>query len=156
MKKRDYVTGKELTDKQWEQIAPLLPEPIQSSKGGQKRAPNRACLEGILWICRTGARWCDMPERYPSGSTCWRRMNEWQEQDLWTDIWHKLLGTLDARGRLNWDEVFADGTFASAKKGEPESVKQSAGKEQSLWWWQMVRAYLSGLSLLPQRPMRLN
>ena len=94
MKKRAYVTGKELTDKQWEQIAPLLPELVQSSKGGQKRAPNRACLEGILWICRTGARWRYMPERFPSGSACWRRKNEWQEQGLWTDIWHKLLGTL--------------------------------------------------------------
>ncbi len=131
MKKRDYVTGKELTDKQWKQIAPLIPEPIQSRKGGQKRVPNRACLEGILWICRTGARWCDMPERFPSGSTCWRRLNEWQEQNRWTDIWQKLLGILDARGRLKWDEVFADGTFASAKKGALKSAKQSGEKEQS-------------------------
>ncbi len=48
MKKRDYATGKELTDKQWEQIAPLLPKPVQSRKGGQKRASNKACLEGVL------------------------------------------------------------------------------------------------------------
>ncbi len=46
-----------------------------------------------------------------------RGMNEWQDQDLRTAIWRKLLGTLDARGRLNWDEVFADGTLRRQKKG---------------------------------------
>ena len=34
MKKRTYITGKELTDKQWSKIEQLLPEPIQSRKGG--------------------------------------------------------------------------------------------------------------------------
>ena len=45
-----------LTDKQWEQIAPLLPVLPKSKKGGHPWAPNRPCLEGILWILRTGAR----------------------------------------------------------------------------------------------------
>lgn len=34
MKKRTYTTGKELTDKQWTKFEPLIPEPIQSRKGG--------------------------------------------------------------------------------------------------------------------------
>lgn len=152
MEKRTYKIGRELTDKQWKILEPLFPEVVNSPKGGQKRASNRACLEGILWLLRTGARWRDIPDRFPSGSTCWRRMQEWQEQDLWTDIWQRLLGMLDAKGRLKWDEVFADGTFSPAKKGVKVSERPNAGREQSLWWWQMVRAYLSGLSLLPQRP----
>ena len=152
MEKRTYKTGRELTEKQWKILEPLFPEVVNSPKGGQKRASNRACLEGILWLLRTGARWRDIPDRFPSGSTCWRRMQEWQEKDLWTDIWQRLLGMLDAKGRLKWDEVFADGTFSPAKKGVNVSERPNAGREQSLWWWQMVRAYLSGLSLLPQRP----
>lgn len=154
MQKRIYKTGKELTDKQWKILEPLFPEPVQSRKGGQRRASNRACLEGILWVLRTGARWQDIPERYPSGSTCWRRLQEWQEADILVDVWQKLLGTLDEKGRLKWDEVFADGTFSPAKKGAKTSVRPNGGREQSLWWWQMVRAYLSALSLLPQRPMK--
>ena len=134
MKKRTYITGKELTDKQWSKIEPLLPEPTQSRKGGQHRAPNRACLEGILWILRTGAPWSDMPERFPSGITCWRRMTEWQAKDVWIDIWRTFLGLLDSKGRLKWDEVFADGTFAPAKKGATRSTKRSVGREQKLWW----------------------
>ena len=155
MRKRTYKVGRELTNKQWTILEPLLPNPFASTKGGQKRAPNRACLEGILWVLRTGARWQDILDRFPSGSTCWRRMQEWQEIGLWEDIWQKLLSELDAKGRLKWEEVFADGTFSPAKKGVKASERPNAGREQSLWWWQMVRAYLSGLSLLPQRPMNL-
>ena len=154
MQKRIYKTGKELTDKQWKILEPLFPEPVQSRKGGQRRASNRACLEGILWVLRTGARWQDIPERYPSGSTCWRRLQGWQEADILVDVWQKLLGTLDEKGRLKWDEVFADGTFSPAKKGAKTSARPNGGREQSLWWWQMVRVYLSALSLLPQRPMK--
>ncbi len=50
MQKRAYLTGVELTDDQWSKIEPLLPQPRQSRKGGQTKAPNRACLEGILWV----------------------------------------------------------------------------------------------------------
>ena len=53
MKKSVYITGEKLTDKQWLKIEPLLPAPVQSRMGGQRRAPNRASLEGILWVLRT-------------------------------------------------------------------------------------------------------
>ena len=112
MQKRSYSVGRELTDEQWNILKPLFPEPVNSSKGGQKRAPNRACLEGILWILRTGARWKDIPDRFPSGSTCWRRLQEWQDADLLVDIWQKLLGTLDEKGRLKWEEVWFNRTIA--------------------------------------------
>ncbi len=30
---------------------------------------------------RSGARWQDLPEKYPHPSTCWRRLRDWEEQD---------------------------------------------------------------------------
>jgi transposase len=45
-----------LTDEQWERIAPLLPEHAPSPKGGRPWADDRDCLEGILWLLRSGAR----------------------------------------------------------------------------------------------------
>jgi hypothetical protein len=73
----------ELTDEQWEKIAPLLPEPHASPWGGPKPIPNCPCCEGILWILQTGARWKDLPKQYPSPSTCWRRLRDWEDQDVW-------------------------------------------------------------------------
>jgi len=154
MEKRSYKTGRELTEKQWKIIGPMLPEPAVSAKGGQKPADNRACLEGILWLLRSGARWKDIPAEFPSGATCWQRFKSWEESGVLVDIWQKILGTLDEKGRLKWDEVFADGTFSPAKKGVSRSAKPNAARARSLWWWQMVRAYLSACSLLPRRPTR--
>jgi transposase len=51
----------ELTNEQWEKIAPLLPEFKLSPRGGPKPTPNRPCFEGILWMLRTRARWKDLP-----------------------------------------------------------------------------------------------
>src|SRR3954468_15936600 len=52
----------ELTDAQWEQIAPLLPP--QKPRAGRPAEDDRQVLHGMLWILRTGAPWEDLPARY--------------------------------------------------------------------------------------------
>ena len=130
-----------LTDAQWAHIEPLLPPLPKRKKGGRPWTPNRPCLEGILWILRTGARWQDLPDQYPSPSTCWRRLQWWEEHDVWLDIWRAFLGTLDARKQLNWEEAFADGSFAPAKKGGLPLAGISGGKARSGWWWSTVKVF---------------
>jgi transposase len=141
-----------LNDWQWEIIQPLLPP---ATGFGRPRADDRLVLEGILWVLRSGARWRDLPERYPSASTCWRRLRDWEEEDLWLQIWRVFLSALDAQGRLNWDEVFMDGSFASAKKGGSAWVKPNVAKVQSGWWWQTARVYLWEADSLAPRPRKL-
>jgi transposase len=140
-----------LTEKQWKLIEPLLPLLPKSKKGGRPWAPNRAVLEGILWVLRTGARWQDLPDKYPSPSTCWRRLQQWEEQDVWLEIWRAFLGTLDERGQLDWSEAFVDGSFAPAKKGglglahlpwRAVPGRPSGGKAQSGWWWSTAKVFL--------------
>lgn len=106
-----------LRDEQWKKIEPLLPEFPRSPKGGPKPRDNRDCFEGILWVLRSGARWKDLPRTYPSASTCWRRLRDWEECDVWLTLWRTFLSELDEQGRLNWEQVFADGSFAPAKRG---------------------------------------
>ena len=67
-------SGPLLTEAQWKKIAPLLPKPPRQRKGGRPWIENRRVLEGILWILRSGARWQDLPEKFPHPSTCWRRL----------------------------------------------------------------------------------
>ena len=141
----------ELTDEQWAKIEPLLPTAQHSPQGGRHRISNRRCFEGILWVLRSGARWKDLPEQYPSPSTCWRRLRDWEEQDVWLNVWRQFLGKLDEQGRLDWEETFADGSFASAKKGATPSEKPNVARVRSGWWWQAARVFLWEFNS-PRRP----
>jgi transposase len=131
-----------LTDGQWLKIEPLLPQLRSGKRGGRPWADSRRVLEGILWIARNGARWQDLPSAYPSPSTCWRRLRDWEEREVWLRIWRTFLGELNRKGRLDWSEAFIDGSFASAKKGALESERPSGARAQSGWWWSMARVFL--------------
>jgi transposase len=134
--------GVRLTDKQWEKLEPLLPPVPTRQRGGRPVIGHRAVLDGILWVLKTGARWRDLPDEYPSPSTCWRRLQQWEEQGVWLRIWRAFLGQLDERGRLDWENVFIDGSFAPAKKGGLTSEPPRGGRAQSSWWWSTARVFL--------------
>jgi transposase len=136
------ATTQYLTDEQWARIEPLLPTENPGPKGGRPLASNREVLEGILWILRTGAPWKDLPPKYPSSSTCWRRLKRWTEEDVWLQIWRTFLSQLDTDGLLDWQEAFIDASFAPAKKGAPQSGKPRGGKARSGWWWSTARVFL--------------
>src|ERR1039457_2792236 len=153
MKKRQKL----LSDEQWELIGPLFPEPRRRKDNrGRPWAENRACLEGILWVLQTGAAWRFLPEEYPSPSTCWRRLKQWEEEGIWLNAWRALLGALDAEGLLKWDEALLDGSFAPAKKGARPSVKPSAARERSGWYWETVKVSVPRAKGRPrQKPKRV-
>ena len=124
-----------LTNEQWELIEPLLPVPKRRKDNrGRPWASNRACLEGILWVLRTGAPWRFLPAQYPSPATCWRRLRQWEEKGVWLDAWRALLGVLDGEGLFKWEESFLDGSFAPAKKGAPQSARPSVARARSGWY----------------------
>ena len=133
----------QLTDEQWLLIADLFPDEPPSEQGGRPRCSARECFEGILWVLRTGARWKDLPAHFPSPPTCWRRLKAWTEAGLWRTAWALLLRKLDRRGRIQWEEAIADGTFSSAKKGVNASAKPSAARGPRPWSSAMATAFLS-------------
>jgi len=145
LSKGDFSMAKErwkLTDRQWKKVEPLLPKPPKSKKGGRPWADNRKVFEGILWVLRTGAPWADLPKEYPSPSTCWRRLRDWEEQDVWLTIWRAFLAELDEKGQLDWSEAFIDGSFAPAKKGATASARPSGARARSGWWWLTAKVFL--------------
>ena len=32
-----------------------------------------------------------LPDKFPSPSTCWRRLKQWEDEDLWLEAWRALL-----------------------------------------------------------------
>ena len=51
-----------LTEQLWKRLQPLIPTPARRCRfPGGRRVDNRAVLEGILFVVRTGIRWNDLP-----------------------------------------------------------------------------------------------
>ncbi|WP_363321572.1 IS5 family transposase [Polycladomyces subterraneus] len=105
----------ELTDQQWKIIEPLIPP--RKPGAGRPPADPRKTLNGILYVLKTGCPWADMPRKYGSPTTCWRRLHQWTEDGTWERIWKALLSQLDAQSKIEWAQAFLDGSFVPSKKG---------------------------------------
>jgi transposase len=103
----------------WKAIAPLLPEHTPSPKGGRPPVPNRACLEGIIFVLKSGIPWQLLPTELGdgSGSTCWRRFHAWTQLGVWPELHRRLLRMLGRRGRINLERAVIDSASMRALKG---------------------------------------
>ena len=123
----------ELQEEQWALIEPLLPKlPRRADGRGRPRCEDRAVLNGILWILRSGARWKDLPDRFPSYQTCHRRFQHWVRDGTLARVLQALAEDVQERGGLDLSECFIDGTFIVAKKGGRAVGKTKRGKGTQL------------------------
>ena len=104
----------ELTDAQWEQIAPLLPP--QKPRTGRPAEDHRQVLNEMLWILRTGAPWADLPARYGAVGTVSSRFYRWRQAGVFDRVLRCLQAQADARGDLDWDLHFVDATVVRANQ----------------------------------------
>ena len=133
-----------LTDAQWQRIAPLLPKPRRRKDGrGRPRRDPREVLDGVLWILRTGAQWADLPDRYPPYQTCHRYFQQWTRDGTLKRILRALAEDLYERGAIDLSEAFIDGTFAGAKKGASPSERRSGARGPRSWQSQTAMVFLS-------------
>ena len=134
----------ELNDAQWEIIESLIPQPARRDDGkGRPRRDDRQILNGILWILRSGARWQDMPPRFPPYQTCHRRFQEWVSAGVLRQMLEALAEDLRSRGKLDLAECFIDATFVAAKKGALPLARPSGARVRSSWQWQTALVFLS-------------
>ncbi|WP_328433046.1 transposase [Streptomyces sp. NBC_00425] len=59
----------ELTDQEWELLAPLIPR----AATGRPRVEDRQVVNGMVYKIRTGISWRDLPERYGPWQTVYTR-----------------------------------------------------------------------------------
>ena len=109
-----------LTDQLWARLEPLIPVRQRRFRyPGRHRVDDRAALEGILYVARTGVGWNKLPTKLfgASGATCWRRLAEWQEAGVWQQLHETLLGELRSKGLLELSHVLVDSSHLRAFKG---------------------------------------
>jgi putative transposase len=83
----------ELSDDQWEQLAPLLPGKVGDP--GRSGEDNRLFVNAVLWVLRSGARWEDLPERYGKYKSVHKRFTRWAKAGVWERIFDSLTAAPD-------------------------------------------------------------
>ena len=83
----------ELTQAQWERIAPMLPG--KAADPGRTGGDNRLFVNGCLWVLRSGAHWCDLPERYGKWKTLHKRFTRWAKAGVWDEVFASLIKDRD-------------------------------------------------------------
>ncbi len=106
-------------DDLWEAIEPLLPPAPPKPKGGRPRIPDRAALAGIVFVLRTGCPWRLLPKELGcgSGTTCWRRLRDWQAAGVWERLHATLLDWLGDGAAIDWSRASVDSLSVRAKRG---------------------------------------
>jgi transposase len=107
-----------LSDDQWARIEPLL-----SGKAGDRGVTgknNRLFIEGVLWICRTGAPWRDLPSEFGHWHTVFTRYNRWSKKGQWQAIFEALCEDPDL------EYLMVDGSIARVHQhGAPKKTLKS-------------------------------
>jgi transposase len=115
-----------VSDALWERVEPLLPKVERRFRyPGRKRLSDRQALQGILFVLHTGMAWRHLPLElgFGGGSTCYRRLDEWQRAGVWERLHERLLAELHAAGEIEWSRAVADGSHLQAKKGAPRRAR---------------------------------
>jgi transposase len=78
----------ELSEAQWDKIKDMLPG--RKETVGRTAADNRAFVNGVLWILRSGARWEDLPARYGKYKSVHKRFVRWARRGVWERVFAVL------------------------------------------------------------------
>lgn len=80
---------------------------------------DRCAMVGILVVLRFAIPWRHLPLELGcgSGSTCRRRLIEWQKKGVWDRVWELLLDRLGKEGGIDLGRVSVDGSTLPAPKG---------------------------------------
>ena len=110
---KKVVYPSDLSDAQWELVAPVLRQAV--GRGG--RISRREILNAIFYVHRTGCQWRFLPRNYPHWQTVYSCFWRWQKSGAWD-------GVLDA---LRIEMRYAQGRSAhpTAASVDSQSVKST-------------------------------
>src|SRR5829696_2035852 len=104
-------------DDLWDKIRPLLGREKKAGTVGRPPVPYRTCLDGILYVLRTGCQWKRAPGEFGSGSTLHRRFQEWVGRGVFKRVWRLLLKEYDELRGIQWRWQALDSATTKAPLG---------------------------------------
>ncbi|HEX4101534.1 MAG TPA: IS5 family transposase [Pseudonocardiaceae bacterium] len=116
----------DLTDVEWEQLEPLLPD--RMPRRGGRWCDHRPVINGVLWRTRTGSPWQDLPPAYGNWKTVYSRHRRWSGDGTWEVILDGLRVGCDLDEGSEWT-VGVDSTVvrghqhaAGARHAPPKDI----------------------------------
>ncbi|MFE0203973.1 IS5 family transposase [Streptomyces sp. NPDC058985] len=88
----------ELTDTEWELLAPLIPR----AATGRPRVSDRQVINGMVYKIRTGISWRDLPERYGPWKTVYTRFRRYALDGVFARALQQVQAEADAAGDIDW------------------------------------------------------
>ncbi|MGZ3113273.1 IS5 family transposase [Streptomyces sp. H62] len=88
----------ELTDAEWELLAPLIPR----AATGRPRASDRQVINGMVYKIRTGISWRDLPERYGPWKTVYTRFRRYALDGVFARALQQVQAEAAAAGDIDW------------------------------------------------------
>lgn len=85
---KHHIYDTDLTEEQWELLAPLIPPP--KSGGRRREADVREVINAILYVVRTGTQWRLLPSDFPRWQTVYRYYRHWMKDGTWKHV-HDVL-----------------------------------------------------------------
>lgn len=131
-----------LSDEQWALVKECLPRPIT---GGRESCicSDRAVLDAVLWVLRTGTCWAALPDWFPRARACYRRFSTWLKTGVFRNILETLAWDLEYRGSIILADCFIGGTFTIARKGRQRWENLSGTKTRGSWLLQTMLVFHS-------------
>jgi transposase len=108
-----------IPDALWHKIEPLLPPRKAHPLGCHRpRVPDRAAMDAIFFVLRTGCQWNALNEtKLCSSSSAHRRFQEWGEAGVFLELWKQELLAYDALEGIDWSWLSMDGCMTKAPLG---------------------------------------
>lgn len=93
-------------------------------------ANHRLAVEGMVWPCRTGAPWRDVPEPFGKWNSIYKRFNQWVEDGTWEKLLTEVQERADAAGKNDW-AVSIDSTIARVHQHGATLARDTRGSTES-------------------------
>lgn len=107
----------QISDELWEKMAPPLPEHKTHHLLGphRRRADNRAAMNAIFFVLRTGCQWNALNGTgICSSSSAHRRFQEWRDAGVSERLWQNGLPACEKLDTINWSWLTMDGCMTKS------------------------------------------